>query len=71
MQVVFDAGSLTTSFSSMMLGWPRNAWSILIYLFILLFLTGFNALMTIFWSSVVDIPVYTSEYLPFPIFVMI
>ena len=70
-QVVFEAGSLTTSLNYMIPGWPRNALSILIYLFILLFLTGLRALITILVSSLVAMPVYTSEYFPFPILVII
>lgn len=66
-----EAGSLTTSLSSMMPGCPLRALSILISLLILLFLTGLSTLMTTFLSSATEIPMYTSEYFPFPILVMI
>lgn len=66
-----DAGSLTTSLSSIIQGCPFNAFKIFIYLFTLLFFTGFKTFITIFLSSLMDMPVYTSEYLPLPILVMI
>ena len=49
--VDFEAGSLTTSFNSMIPECPLNALKMDIYLFILDFLTGFNALMTTLMSS--------------------
>ena len=70
-EIDLEAGSLTTSLSSIMPGCPLKLLSILIYLLILLFLTGLSTLITTFWSSVVSMPVYTSEYLPLPILVMI
>lgn len=52
-----EAGSLTTSLSSMIAWWPLSALSILISLLILLFLTGLRALMTMVLSSWVEMPV--------------
>lgn len=45
--VDLDAGSLTTSRNYIIPECPLNAFSIFIYLFILLFLTGFNTFITI------------------------
>jgi len=70
-EIDLEAGSLTTSLSSIIPGWPVSALSILIYLLILLFFTGFSTLMTTFLSSLTSTPVYTSEYFPFPILVTI
>lgn len=66
-----DAGSLTTYFNYIIPGCPLRAFNIFIYRFILLFLTGFNTFTTTFLSSKTAIPIYTSEYFPFPILVMI
>jgi hypothetical protein len=52
-----EAGSRTTSFSSMMAWWPFSAFKILISRLILLFLTGLSALMTMVLSSRVEMPV--------------
>lgn len=70
-EIDLEAGSLTTSLSSIIPGCPLRALSILIYLLILVFLTGLSTLMTTFLSSATAIPMYTSEYFPFPILVII
>lgn len=61
-QLLLEAGSLTTSLSSIMLGCPLTAKRILISLFILLFFTGFNTLITTFWSVVVSIPKLAAKW---------
>jgi hypothetical protein len=58
-EIDLEAGSLTTSLSYIMPGCPVRALSILIYLLILLFFTGFNTLITTFLSSLISTPVYT------------
>lgn len=70
-EIDLEAGSRTTSLSSIIPGCPLRAFRIFISLLILVFLTGLSTLTTTFESSAIAMPMYTSEYFPFPILVTI